>query len=41
MENATEALMMAASVLLLIIALTVSITSFSNLRIQVAEIIRK
>lgn len=40
MENASDALIMAGSVLLLIIALTVSISSFSNLRLQVAELMR-
>ncbi len=39
MENATEALIMAGSVLLLIIALTVSISSLSNLRTQAQDII--
>lgn len=39
MENATDALIMAASVLMLIIALTVSISSFSNLKSQVDDII--
>lgn len=41
MENASEALIMAGSVLLLIIALTVSISSFSNLRLQVADILNQ
>lgn len=39
MENATDALIMAGSVLLLIIALTISISSFSNLKTQVDEIV--
>ena len=39
MENATDALIMAASVLLLIIALSVSISSFSKLRNQADEIL--
>lgn len=39
MENATDALIMAASVLLLIIALTVSISSFSSLKAQVDGIV--
>lgn len=39
MENATDALIIAGSVLLLIIALTVSISSFSNFRMQFDEII--
>lgn len=39
MENATEALIMAGSVLLLIIALTVSISSLSNLRTQAQDIL--
>ena len=39
MENATDALIMAASVLLLVIALTVSITSFSKLKSQTQEIL--
>ena len=39
MENASDALIMAASVLLLIIALSVSISSFSNMKSQVDSII--
>lgn len=39
MENATDALIMAGSVLLLIIALTVAISSFTSLRLQVDEIL--
>ena len=39
MENATDALIMAGSVLLLIIALSVAISSFSKLKIQVDEIL--
>lgn len=39
MENATDALIIAGSVLLLIIALTVSISSFSNFRMQFDEIV--
>ena len=39
MENASEALIMAGSVLLLIIALTVSISSFSRLKVQTDEIV--
>ena len=38
MENATDALIMAGSVLLLIIALTVSISSLTGLRAQVQDI---
>ena len=41
MENATEALIMAGSVLLLIIALTVSISSFTSLKNQVDGIIQQ
>ncbi len=40
MENVVDALIMAGSVLLLIIGLTVSMSSFSNLRLQVDEIFR-
>ncbi len=40
MENAADALIMAGSVLLLIIALSVSISSFTNLRVQVDEIVK-
>lgn len=39
MENATEALVMAASVLLLILALTVSISSFTTIKVQVEDIL--
>lgn len=39
MENVTDALIMAGSVLMLIIALTVSISSFSNLKSQVDYIV--
>ena len=39
MENATQALIMAGSVLLLIIALTVTISSLSNLRTQAQDIL--
>ena len=39
MENATDALIMAGSVLLLIIALTVTISSLSNLRTQAQDIL--
>jgi len=39
MENASDALIIAGSVLLLIIALTVSISSFSNLKTQVDELV--
>lgn len=39
MENATDALIMAGSVLLLIIALTVSISSLSNIRTQAQDIL--
>ena len=39
MENATDALIMAGSVLLLIIALTVTISSLSNLRIQTQDLL--
>lgn len=39
MENATDALIMAGSVLLLIIALSVAISSFTNLKVQVDGII--
>lgn len=41
MENATEALLMAGAVLLLIIALTVNITSFTSLKKQVDEIVEQ
>lgn len=41
MENVTDALIMAASVLLLIIALTVSISSFTSLKIQADAIIKQ
>ena len=41
MEDATDALIMAGSVFLLIIALSVSISSFSKLKIQTEEILRK
>lgn len=40
MENAVDALIMAGSVLLLIIALSVSISSFTKLRVQVDEIVK-
>ena len=39
MENATDALIMAGSVLLLLIALTVGISSLSNLKMQVEDIV--
>lgn len=39
MENATDALIMAGSVLLLIIALTVTISSLSNLRTQTQDLL--
>lgn len=39
MENATHALMMAASVLLLMLALAVSISSFTTLKTQVEDIV--
>ena len=39
MENATDAIIMATSVLLLIIALSVSISSLSNLKTQVQDIL--
>lgn len=39
MENATQALFMAASVLLLIVALTISISSFATLKVQVEDIV--
>ena len=39
MENATQALLMAASVLLLIVALTISISSFATLKVQVEDIV--
>ena len=39
MENATDALIMAGSVLLLIVALTVAISSLSNLRMQTQSIL--
>ena len=39
MENATDALIMAGSVLLLVIALTVAISSLTNLRMQTQEIL--
>ena len=39
MENATDALIMAGSVLLLIIALTVTISSLTNLRTQAQDIL--
>ena len=38
MEDAVEALYMAAAVLLLLIALTVSISSFTKAKVQVEEI---
>lgn len=41
MENATDALLMAASVLLLIIALTVSISSFTSMKNQVDVILQQ
>ena len=41
MENVTDALIMAASVLLLIIALTVSISSFTSLKIQADAIVKQ
>lgn len=40
MENVYDALVMAASVLLLIIALTVSISSFSSLKLEADEIVK-
>lgn len=39
MENSTDALIMAGSVLLLIIALTVTISSLTNLRFQTQELL--
>ena len=39
MENATDALIMAGSVLLLVIALTVAISSLTNLRMQTQDIL--
>lgn len=39
MENASQALILAASILLLIVALTVSISSFATLKVQVDDII--
>ena len=39
MENATDALIMAGSVLLLIIALTVTISSLSNLKVQTQDLL--
>ena len=39
MENATDALIMAGSILLLIIALTVTISSLSNLRTQTQDLL--
>ena len=39
MENATDALIMAASVLLLLVALSVSISSFTTLRMEVDGIV--
>ncbi len=41
MENAAEALVMAGSILLLIIALTVSISSFTTLKVQLDSIIEQ
>ena len=39
MENATDALIMMASVLLLVVALTVNISSFSTIKNQMDEIL--
>ena len=39
MENATDALIMAGSVLLLIIALTITISSLSNLRMEAQNLL--
>ena len=41
MENATDALIMAGSILLLIVALTVAISSLSNLRTQTQGILNE
>ena len=39
MENATDALIMAGSIFLLIIALTLSISSFSRVKTQIDDIV--